>query len=131
MVASLDQTTVRPTFDTIKALLVFLTRDEVPARASILHSAIYELCKVKKWQPLLGGYFFEKRGSFPFSIELQSDLINLEQAGQLSTPNPDFVRYKRQPKLTNTFKRYGQSKFTAKEIASLKEMARALERTLP
>lgn len=111
-------------FDVIKGLFAFLERDSISSASPVIHNALYNLTLKGKYKKFLKEYIFEHRSYFPFSKELHTDLLNLEQSGQLSTPNPDFVDYTVKPKLKNTFDLYTKIFFSEEEITILQEMAR-------
>lgn len=111
-------------FDVIKGMLSFADLGAIPASLSVLHTAVHKLSLKPEYKSFLADYVFEHRSPFPFSSDFQTDLVNLEQAGHLSTPNPDFIRYDLKPKLRNTFEKYGRRLFSEAELASLAQMAR-------
>ena len=113
-------------FDVIKGLFAFLEKGSISSASPVIHSALYNLTQKDKYKIFFKEYIFEHRSYFPFSKELHTDLLNLEQSGQLSTPNPDFIDYTVKPKLKNTFDLYTKSLFSEEEIAILEEMARDL-----
>lgn len=111
-------------FDVIKGLFAFLDKDTISSASPVLHNALYKLTQKDKYKEFFKEYIFEHRSYFPFSKELHTDLLNLEQSGQLSTPNPDFIDYTVKPKLKSTFDLYTKSLFSTEEIAILEEMAK-------
>ena len=111
-------------FDVIKGLFAFLDKDTISSASPVIHGALYNLTKKDKYKKFLKEYVFEHRSYFPFSRDLHTDLLNLQQAGQLSAQNPDFINYIVNPKLKTTFGLYTKSLFSEQEIAILKELAK-------
>ena len=111
-------------FDVIKGLFRYLPEEKpISSSRPELHTAIFEMTQISKFSPLLKDYVFERNSHFPFSRELNIDILNLEQSGHLSADNPDFVDYKKKPKLEKTFELYTIQLFNEGEISLIKEMA--------
>jgi hypothetical protein len=111
-------------FDVIKGLFAFLDKKTIPSASAVIHSALYNLTQEDNYKEFLKEYVFEHRSYFPFSKDLHTDLLNLEQSGQLSTSNPDFIDYTIKPKLKRTFDLYTKSLFSEKEIVILEKMSK-------
>ena len=110
-------------FDVIKGLFRYLPDMPISSSRPQLHTAIFELTQINKFAPLLRDYVFERNSHFPFSRDLNIDILNLEQSGHLSADNPDFVDYKKKPKLEKTFELYTIKLFNEDEISLIQEMA--------
>lgn len=111
-------------FDVIKGLFRYLPNDKpISSSRPELHTAVYKLAKNHKYSSFLKDYAFEENSHFPFSRDLNIDILNLEQSGHLSADNPDFVDYKKKPKLEKTFDLYTISLFDHEELSVIKEMA--------
>ncbi|MBA4387436.1 MAG: hypothetical protein C0404_05605 [Verrucomicrobia bacterium] len=117
-------------FDVVKGMLANLAVSDIPASIPRLHTALCQLQKQQAFARLLADYVFEDRSHFPFSRDFQTDLVNLEQSGHLSTSNPDFITYSIRQKLKTTFENYGKPLFTAEEGNLLKQMADEFEKAL-
>ncbi|MGD9157126.1 MAG: hypothetical protein PVG39_01845 [Desulfobacteraceae bacterium] len=111
-------------FDVIKGVFRYLPDDKpISSSRPELHTAIYNLSIEEKYKRFLKGYLFEKDSYFPFSRDLNIDILNLEQSGHLSADNPDFVDYKKKPKLEKTFDLYTKGLFDPEELELIQEMA--------
>jgi len=111
-------------FDVIKGLFRYLPDDEpISSSRPRLHTAIFELTQVGEFRAFLKDYIFEKTSYFPFSRDLNIDILNLEQSGHLSADNPDFVDYKKKPKLNKSFEQYTKKLFKEEEIVVIREMS--------
>lgn len=112
-------------FDVIKAIFAFLPKEEtVPSSSPVLHETLHSLTLKRKYKKFLHNYVFDLQSYFPYSREFQTDLINLEQAGLLSSSNPDFIDYMIKDKLRKTFENHTKGRFTADEIEILKKMSK-------
>ncbi|MBC8418743.1 MAG: hypothetical protein H8E10_09145 [Desulfobacterales bacterium] len=111
-------------FDVIKGLFAFLNKDTISSASPVIHSALYNLTKKDKYKKFLKEYVFDHRSYFPFSRDLHTDLLNLQQSGHLSAQNPDFIEYTVNSKLKTTFELYTKNLFSEQEIAILKELAK-------
>ena len=121
---SLTESPKWTSFDVIKGLFRYIPGEgPIPSSRPKLHTAIFDLSQNEKYKRFLKDYLFEKTSYFPFSRELNIDILNLEQSGHLSADNPDFVDYKKKPKLENTFDLYTKGLFAELELEILKEMA--------
>lgn len=118
------------TYDVAKALLAFMDRSTVPACSSSLHPALRSVAVDQRFARFFQGYTFDLRHPFPFCPAFQTDLVNLEMSGHLTTANPDLIRLKRTAKLKRTFESYGRSLFTLDELSDLQKMAKAFTRAL-
>ncbi|GEM_PF-2636246 len=111
-------------FDVIKGVFRYLPVDKpISSSRPGLHTAIYNISQEEKYKIFLKDYLFERDSHFPFSRELNIDILNLEQSGHLSADNPDFVDYRKKPKLEKTFDLYTKALFKPEELALIKEMA--------
>ena len=118
-------------FDVIKGVFRFLPDDKpISSSRPELHTAIYNISQKEKYKRFLKDYLFEKDSYFPFSRDLNIDILNLEQSGHLSADNPDFVDYKKKPKLGKTFDLYTRDLFTPEDLLLIKEMAELFERNI-
>lgn len=116
------------TFDVVKGVLAYYPEDHIPCDVPTLHEAVFNLAKEPKFEAFFHRYHFDKRSHFPFSHDLQTDLMNLEQAGHLSSPNPELRQYERTPKLKATFSKYNRKTFTKVEIRTLHAISKNLHR---
>jgi hypothetical protein len=114
-------------YDVLKAMLALMGRKGFSASAPRVHQAVYNLAKKSEFVPFLGAYLFEQRGNFLFSKELQLDFSNMELAGLLSSPNPDFVNYMVCPKLAEVFETYVKPRFSEDEIEMLSQISKEFE----
>ena len=113
----------RTTFDVVKGIFACLPKGRFTASAPILHDALWRLAASNEFGKYLRDYVFEERSYFHFCKAFEADLANMELAGLLATPNPDFTTYECRPKLKTTFDMRKASLFSASELDDLGKMA--------
>lgn len=119
------------TFDVLKGILAFLgDAEKISAEIPRMHASIHKLARKKEFRELLSGYIFDQRSYFPYSRELQTDLLNLEMAGHLSVPNPALNQYQLTPKLVRTFEKHTAERFSDAQAELLKRMAARVRQDL-
>jgi hypothetical protein len=112
-------------FDVVKSMLAILAlenKESIPTSKPILHKALHSLCKNSTYASFFKEYLFDTR-SFPYSKDFQADLLNLEQAGHLSSQNPDFEMYTFKPKLKKNFELKAKTIFEENDLKTIKKMA--------
>ena len=114
-------------YDALKAMLALMESKEFPSSARVIHSAMCQIQQEPEFHCFVQEYLFAPRGDFPFSSVLQTDLSNMEIAGLLSSPNPEFVRYTVCDKLDRIFEIYVKGRFTQDELETLTRMAQVFE----
>jgi len=118
-------------FDVIKGIFAYLPqRDSIPSSIPRLHEIVYNLAKRRDYKNFLQNYIFDYQSYFPYSREFQTDLINLQQAGLLESPNPDFRNYNIKERLKTTFKANAKEKFSDAEILLLQKMSKDFHKEL-
>ncbi len=120
----------RDSFAVVKGILRFFDGDQFCSKMQHLHGAFYRIKQDAKYSNLLSCIFFDTNKSFPYSPDLQQDLLNLEQAGLLSTTNPTFTHTRIRETLKSTFDKYQRNKFAPEELSQLQEIAAALKTQL-
>lgn len=119
------------TFDVLKGILASLgDADKISAEMPRVHASIHKLAGRKEFRELLKGYVFDQRSYFPYSRELQTDLLNLELAGHLSVPNPALNQYQLTRKLVQTFAKDKTARFSDRQIDLLERMAACVRQDL-
>ena len=117
-------------YDALKAMLVLMEEKEFPSSARIIHSAVCQLQREPDFQHFIDEYLFALRGDFPFSKDLHTDLSNMEIAGLLSSPNPEFVKYTVCDKLNRVFEVHVKERFSEGELKTLDRMAQMFKQNI-
>lgn len=120
----------RDSFEVVKGILRFYADEQFCSKMQRLHEALYNIKQDERYKDMLQCIFFDTNRSFPYSPDLQQDLLNLEQAGLLSTANPTFTYTSIRETLITTFDKYQKKNFEPKELAQLREIATALKSQL-
>jgi len=110
-------------FSALLALLALSTKNSIEANAPLLHEAVYNLRENKSFNKFFGNYFFQRRGSYHYSRDLEVDFGNLELSFLLSNKNPSLSVYTIEDKIKSAFEKYTKPKISPESLGELEAMA--------
>jgi hypothetical protein len=114
--------------DKVAAMLSFLEKKEIPLDTERLYRSFYKL--KEKYPEFLKEFVFSRNDVYPFSSLLWRILFRLQNAGVISTVNPDFKRCI----ISDESKAYIRKNilpiFELAEQKKLEEMARIFEKSM-
>jgi hypothetical protein len=86
-----------------------------------IHPILFDM---KKSCPnVLGDFMFDRRGTFPYSEEIEQAFSNLETAKVLPRVNPDLDSYEIEKALKNYYNKYVAPKLTGSQLDEVKKIA--------
>ncbi len=115
----------KTTDETIAYLFADIDQTDITANDSVLHSAFHEL--KRKHPKLLEGLTFTCGQLFPFSIELQRAIYNMQKSDLMEAPNPGYDYHLIREKDKETIKSDMDGLFSAEEKAEISVMAKELK----
>jgi hypothetical protein len=114
--------------DKVAVMLSFLEKKEIPLDTERIYRSFYKL--KEQYPEFLEEFIFSRNDVYPFSSLLWRILFRLQNAGFISTVNPDFKRCI----ISDESKAYIQKNilpiFHAKEQEKLKEIAKKFEQSM-
>lgn len=101
---------------------------EITANDSALHGAFFKL--KEKYPELLGELSFTHGQIFPYSIDLQRAIFNLQRADLIEAPNPTYEYLLLKSASKETIKHGLSGLFSEKEQAKLVEISKELKSSI-
>jgi hypothetical protein len=114
--------------DKVAVMLSFLDKEEIPLDTERIYQSFFKL--KQKYPEFLKEFVFSRNDVYPFSSLLWRVLFRLQNAGVISTVNPDFKRCIISDKSKDYIRKNVLPIFSPAEQVILADMAKIFEKSM-